>query len=190
MSRDVKKIIEIIARLPSGHVAEIGVEQGYTFVELVRATKSGYRAFAFDSFVGMAPPGKMDGHHYPAGRFNVGGVDGFQQKMRLYYGVASEEYEARSGFVPDCFHEVDEKFVFVRIDLDHHDPTLIAATWAVEHLVPGGVLNFDDFFFGKKTDASSAIAKFILRTDGTWIAATVDFRVHNIYLTKKRVRKR
>jgi hypothetical protein len=186
MPSDLKKIHNIIRGLPPGNTAEVGVWDGDTFATLVRATEaSTHRAYAFDSFIGMDEPGPKDSTFYPKGRQSAGGLDSFHETMSKRHGLISEQYEARAGFVPDCFVGVNETFVFIRIDLDHYEPTLCAAQWALHHLERGGVLNFDDFFFGKNIEAAAATVEFIRTTVVAWVKADVCFNINNLYLIRR-----
>ena len=162
-------MILIEDNLPSFDIAEIGVWKGGTFQHLVRfAEFMGVHAHAFDSFEGMAEPTEDDkdknGCGYPKGRLNVGGKEAFMRSMEAF-GIDSSRYKIHVGFVPDCFESAGklQRFSLVRIDLDHYKPTVIAAEWAWERLVPDGVLRFHDYFPEKNALASKAIKEFLVK---------------------------
>lgn len=149
------KLVEAVRDVP-GDFAEIGVWQGQTFRRLVVAARDqGKVAHGFDSFVGMAEPGRFDGPRYHAGRFGVGGVDVFRCKYMKH--VDDQSFHLWAGFVPACFDGCDARFSLVYVDLDHHDPTEAAITWAWPRIEPGGILACDDYFPGAKGGASPPV---------------------------------
>ena len=146
----------------SGAVAEIGVWKGTRFAEYVKeASKKGFVCHAFDSFIGMNDPGPLDDSFYPKGKFDIGGPGVFCGLLKEL-GV-EDNYEVFAGYVPDCFKKVDpeQKYSLIRIDLDHYQPTVLAANWAWPRLSVGGWLVFDDFFSWKAGFASQAAREFL-----------------------------
>jgi len=132
----------------SGAVAEIGVWKGTRFAEYVKVTsKKGFVSHAFDSFIGMNDPGPLDGSFYPKGKFDIGGPGVFCGLLKEL-GV-EDNYEVFAGYVPDCFKNVDpeQKYSLVRIDLDHYQPTVLAANWAWPRVSMGGWLMIS--FYGR-----------------------------------------
>jgi hypothetical protein len=166
-SKFFKQTLESTA-LPKGSYAEIGVLVGATFKEICRLARSRNAiAHAFDSFQGMAEPTMKDieedgSNPYPCGRFNIGGVRNFIMSMTKY-GVSSRQYKCWSGFVPHCFERFpkNEQFCYVRLDLDHYEPTLLAAQWGFSKLVKGGVMSFHDYIPKRKYLAAGAMIKFV-----------------------------
>jgi len=148
----------------TGAVAEIGVWKGTRFAVYVKvASKKGFVSHAFDSFRGMAEPGPLDSPFYPKGRFDIGGPEAFRELLKEL-GV-EEGYEVFAGYIPDCFKNVkpEQKYSLIRIDLDHYQPTVMAARWAWPRLAVGGWMVFDDFFLDKVGFASQATREFLTR---------------------------
>jgi len=154
-----------LREVPAGYdVAEIGVLGGRVFKHLVEwAESQGFRAHAFDSFAGMDTPSPCDSTMYPKGSLSVGGVINFVRRMESF-GCNGDAYYVWPGYIPDCFATVpkDLCFGFVRIDVDHFRPTLLAAWWAWDKLVPGGCMSFDDWLPDlPKVPATDAIKIFV-----------------------------
>jgi len=147
---------------------EIGVHKGSSFARMVEiAHRLGFKAYAVDSFEGMAEPGERDEGHYPAGKFDVGGLSGFTAvflELMKRHNLPEGSWVAHQGWVPDVLSDFpdEQRFGFIRIDLDHYQPTLDAARWAVRHLLPEGILSFHDWFPDRTTLAAGAINEFIL----------------------------
>lgn len=150
MIQRLNEIKGLIKGIP-GELAEIGVYNGDSFVHLVRIGKEQQRkVYAFDSFVGMGDPGPYDGDQYPAGRFNVGGVEGFQKIMVERFGVDPTDYHCLEGFIPDCLGKFIERhprcwFALAFLDVDHYEPTLEALRWLEYRIYPTGFLVLDDY---------------------------------------------
>lgn len=143
-----------------GNLAEIGVFLGGTFYEFVPvAERAGFRAWAVDSFVGMAEPGPFDSPRYPTGRLSVGGLQAWQEGFRKQFKITPDRYEVVAGYVPECLTAIPEsvRFWLIRIDLDHYAPTLDALHWGWARLVPGGWLTSHDWF-PKQTERGASRA--------------------------------
>ena len=147
--KDDSLFVRSLQLAPNFDVAEIGVLGGRVFSYMAKWANSrlpGRCAHAFDSFCGMDEPSPKDSRYYPKGRLSVGGVDNFIERMKQM-GVEKDKYVTWQGYIPECFKGVSEEqvFGFIRIDVDHYRPTLMAAWWAWEKLAPGGFLSFDDW---------------------------------------------
>ncbi len=159
--------LNIIADLlpKHGDLAEVGVLHGHLFNRLVALAKERQcKAHAFDSFEGMDVPTEADGGKYGKGSLNVGGLDNFKKIMADRYNIFASEYVTHEGFIPHCF-DTDQKFAFIYIDVDHAVPTQLAIQWALAHLLPEGVIGFDDYFPDRKILASPAIDEFLEAVD-------------------------
>jgi O-methyltransferase len=146
-------VLGTISKVP-GAFGEVGVWQGNLFTRLCKAAAiSGRTAFAFDSFVGMDTPSEFDGgvkSTYPKGRFSIGGVVSFDAILKQN---ACTSYQLFDGYIPECFSKFDTshasvKFSFLYIDVDHYEPTKKAIEWGFEKVAVGGVIGFDDFWYG------------------------------------------
>jgi len=146
-----------------GDFAEVGVYRGDTFWRLAAHAKRTARyAHAFDSFEGLAEPGREDvGHGFPRGShacdvptFLAGCPEGLAPWVHVW-----------RGWVPDVFLGGASRLrlALVYVDLDHCQPTRDAITWAWPRLTHGGVLAFDDYFPNRRALASPAIDEFVER---------------------------
>ena len=69
------------------------------------------------------------------------------------------------GYVPAILKQMptDLALGFIRVDLDHYQPTLDAGIWAWERLLPNGYLTFHDFMPNRNTPklASAAVLELM-----------------------------
>jgi hypothetical protein len=149
-----------------GDMAEIGVCEGRTFIEILRySSRMNKLLFGFDSFCGMNEPGERDfiagKTIYPKGELNGGTTE--QVAARIKQSGVSGRYTLKKGFIPACFSSVDpeQKFSFVYLDVDHYEPTKAALEWLKTRMSVGGLILCDDYFKGRKELASGAIDEFI-----------------------------
>ena len=157
----LERIEALIADVP-GDLAEIGTGSGATFWRIVAmAQQRGCMAHGFDSFAGMSEPGEFDSSHYPAGKYDAGGPEGFRKLMDAR-GTDRAGYMLHTGFVPKCFDDAgDLRFAFVFLDLDVYVPTLVALKWLWPRLALGGLLLADDYFPSISRGASRGIIKWL-----------------------------
>ena len=172
---DKGRVFQNCLRHAHGHVAEVGVFKGHLFRHMVaqvlgqEVTANNVPvAHAYDSFEGVATPGKGDNAYYE-GEFDVGGLEGFHREM-LSQGISPEEYVCHKGWVPNCLSAREEGlmpmlFNFIHLDLDHYEPTRLAAHWAWAHLSPHGVLACHDYN-GTAANASGGIQHFLRELPG------------------------
>ena len=159
------------AKAASGDFAELGCYAGRTTSVLCKLGKQHARmVHAIDSFRGMAEPGPNDGENYPAGNFDVGGLDGFAKLMSAKGLVLGQDYKAHAGYVPEVLYWADPELTTLRLsfaylDLDHYEPTLHALRWLWEHMNPGGVILCDDY---DAPDGPHVLAALALRE---WLGA-------------------
>lgn len=138
-----------ISQIP-GDLAECGVFHAAGSFLMLQATRhTQKKLYGFDSFEGLSEPGAED---------QVSSDDAFRwQKhdMRVAERVArsnlsrfSDRIELFAGWIPESFHEVDDRsFCLVHIDVDLYQPTRDAAGFFYERLSPGGLLVCDDYGF-------------------------------------------
>lgn len=136
-----------------GDYAEVGVWQG----EMARIIQShmtyGSKLWLFDSLCGHGNPSKFDdAQAHPRGRYSDTSADRIMQGMPKCVKLIS-------GFIPETFQYVpeDARFKFVRIDVDHYEPTKAAIDFFIPRMVSGGVINFDDWGCGDTPGATKAV---------------------------------
>lgn len=152
----------------AGDLAEFGVFNGASLLRL-HAALPGRVIHAFDSFCGMDVPGPKDSPSYPRGRFDVGGPDEFMRHVR---SVSPGLLILHVGFIPESLEGVGPlDLAFAHLDLDHYAPTLAAARWAWDRLVPLGVMAFHDYFTPEHGGASTAAFEFLESVEHVPVAA-------------------
>ncbi len=84
------------------------------------------------------------------------------------------------GFMPEIFNNPyimhsPTKFRFVRIDVDHYLPTKGAIEFFLPRMVPGGIMQFDDYNHHECPGATKAIDEIIgavnIKQPAHWINA-------------------
>lgn len=125
--------------LPSGDYAEVGVFQGDGAKEISEWMNKDSHLWLFDSCAGHAEPCEYDDvSHHHKGRYS-------DTSPELILSKAPKA-TLLVGYVPSTFTSVnDRKFRFVRIDVDHYIPTLAACKFFKDRMVPGGIIEFDDY---------------------------------------------
>jgi len=162
------KRLTINLKTVDGDFAEVGVARGGTFQHVIQVALSYQKAaHAYDSFIGMNSPSANDAGQYPKGKFDVGGVAGFNTKMQKL-GCHHSKYKTFPGYIPECFNGVDaqQRYSFIYLDVDHYEATKIALPWCWDRLNIGGMLLLDDYVVNKTALASLAINE--------WLATVVD----------------
>ncbi|MCH2129523.1 MAG: TylF/MycF family methyltransferase [Pirellulaceae bacterium] len=148
----LKNLLKLVDGLP-GDTAECGVYQGASsFLICDHFRDKDKRHAVFDSFQGLSQPGQQDGTHWTTHQFTV---DEHVVGDNLAEFPAVEIFP---GWIPDAFHHVkDWQFCFVHIDVDLYQPTLDAARFFYERMIPGGILLCDDYGFDGCPGARRAI---------------------------------
>lgn len=190
-SENLKELMKNSSKV-NGEVIEIGVFVAETFHRLAPLANSyGKKAYAVDSFAGMAEPLPQDlvsGNQYPKGRLSNGGVEKFKKIMKNY-GVNDDIYECVEGYVPNVFKKFDvsnpeTEFSFALIDLDHYLPTKHALSWVWPKLNKNGILVLDDYFRDIPELAALGIDEWIKEN-----LHFMDFKVEALINTQLFIRK-
>lgn len=153
-----------------GVYAEFGVLYGQHFVPIAaEALSRGTRAYAVDSFRGMAKPTANDrwgAEQYPEGRFDQGGPARFIETMKIE-GFKPEEYHFVEGFIPSALHPLQDLcFSFAYIDLDHYQPTMDVLKFLWPRIHENSVVMVDDFSWDRECLAALAYKHFFERHKG------------------------
>jgi O-methyltransferase len=121
-----------------GALAELGVWRGETsaFLHALAAERTLY---LFDTFAGFP---EVD---LPAGADDRRFRDTSEAAVRARVGT-SPNVVLRPGYVPETLAGLeDERFAFVLLDLDLHDPTLASLEFFYPRIPPGGYLVMHDY---------------------------------------------
>ncbi len=143
----------------NGDIAECGCFRGlssHLILSRVRRADPGYIGAGyhiFDSFEGLSEPrpedrGGVDEDPYLSPMFQLAqrgwfaaSLDLVRQGLAEYPGVSYHP-----GWIPASFAGLPEqRYRFVHLDLDLHDPTLGALEYFYPRLVPGAVIVCDDY---------------------------------------------
>lgn len=154
---------QIAARGVPGSVAELGVFRGDQAALISRLFPD--RPFhLFDTFEGFA---KADlGAERSAG-FSAASLGDFANtSIELVMGKLHRPERAivHQGFFPATAEGVEDRFAFVSLDVDLHDPTAAGLEFFYERLSPGGFIFVHDYNNGRYNGVRKAVEDFVART--------------------------
>ena len=149
----------------SGDYAEAGVWRGETAEYISRRMAPGARLWLFDSFLGHPEPGEFDdAAAHPKGRY----ADTSLELVRARCPAAI----IVPGFMPDSLEVAAETmFRFVRVDVDHYAATKGVIRFFRDRMVPGGIMEFDDYNHNECPGATKAIDETIGKANVLFPAA-------------------
>jgi O-methyltransferase len=144
-----------------GNFAEFGVWRGgCAFMIMSRTTVSeDHRFFLFDTFAGT-PLDRLTRHER-----EVGFASGLGQTSLEYVDEVLARWRPRYSLHPgDVFETLSTVDVgdlsFAHVDLNAMAPSRLALEYAYEHMIPGGVIVFDDYGFASYSDQRVMIDEF------------------------------
>lgn len=153
------KLVEQVAKLPSGSLIEIGAWRGGTGALIARQAQNyGIQETVFlcDTFTGVVKAGESDstyknGEHADTSRQTVEDL--------IFNRMALENVEILEGIFPDqTGNRVENlEFRFCHIDVDVYQSAKDIVNWIWSKMVPGGIIIFDDYGFY----ACSGITKYV-----------------------------
>lgn len=151
------QLLRLIVDVP-GDTAECGVFEGASSWLICAATRgSGRTHHLFDSFEGLSEPGAKDGSFW-ARNSMAAGEDLVRRNLKLF----EDFVEVHKGWIPQRFADVEnERFAFVHVDVDLHQPTLDSLAFFYPRLSPGAVLVCDDYAFTTCGGATLAVDSFL-----------------------------
>ena len=147
-----------------GAIAEVGVSKG-NFSARIRTLFPGRTLYLFDTFEGF----DQEQLEYEL-KNNLVGFS--KRRLTSAYKEISVEIALKAigdselcivkkGVFPDSARDVNEKFVFVSLDVDLYQPILAGLKFFYEHLVPGGyILVHDCIDTSKYRGAKVAVREF------------------------------
>jgi O-methyltransferase len=153
------QLLRLIAAVP-GNTAECGVFQGAGSFLIANAgpdPRGQPRThFIFDSFEGLSAPSAVDGSYWSAGNLACS-LETVQSKL-----AALPHLRWHKGWIPQVFEGVErERFAFVHIDVDLHDPTRDSVAFFYPRMNAGGIIVCDDYGFTTCPGATKAIDEFL-----------------------------
>ena len=144
-----------------GSVAELGVYKGNSAsVMKYYADKYNRKMFLYDTFEGFDA---RDLHHSDSEKSSVSFKDTSLDYVKNKLGDAVY----RKGYFPDSIDEEDfkERFAFVSLDCDLHDPMLAGLEFFYPRLNRGGMIFCHDYSSGSWEGCTRAIDKFAKEND-------------------------
>lgn len=156
-----------------GSVAELGVFRGDQ-AHLISQLFQDETFHLFDTFQGFSEVdlGSENVRSYStsaAGEFSNTSVDLVLSKIHNPSRVVVHQ-----GFFPETTDGVEDRFSFVSLDVDLHDPTLAGLRWFYPRMNKGGVIFVHDFNNCRYNGVRDAVNTFIAET-GAKIMPIPDF---------------
>ena len=146
-----------------GSVAEAGVFQG-EFAKHINAFFPDRKLFLFDTFEGFDKKDIDLEKQYKFSdakekHLNITSVEMVLSKMKYL-----DQVVIKKGYFPDTAKDIDEKFVFVNLDMDLYKPTLEGLRFFWPKMVKGGIILIHDFFSTEYAGVNKAIELFVRET--------------------------
>ncbi len=151
----------------SGDYAECGVWRGEVAEYIYQRMAPGARLWLFDSFLGHPEPSEFDDAiAHPKGRYADTSMEIVRARCPLAIIVP--------GFMPGSLYVAAETlFRFVRVDVDHYAATKGVIEFFRDKMVPGGIMEFDDYQHSECPGATKAIDEVIgatnIRMPAHWV---------------------
>jgi len=143
-----------------GNTAECGAYEGASSYLICAANAAsrlpGRVHHIFDSFEGLSSPSVLDGRHWRKGDL-AAPEDVVAKSLEPF-----PRYRLYKGWIPSRFAEVaDERFSFVHIDVDLHDPTEASMEFFYPRTMDGGIILCDDYGFTDCPGATAAVNDYL-----------------------------
>jgi O-methyltransferase len=148
-------MLQEVQALPEGDYAECGVWRGEIAEYIAARMAPDATLWLFDSFQGHPEPGEFDdAQAHPKGRYadtSMAAVHARVPHARIV-----------PGWLPATLDVVQERrFRFVRVDVDHYASTKAITEFFLTHMVPGGIIEFDDYSHDECPGATKAVNEVI-----------------------------
>lgn len=156
-----------------GEIAEVGVFQGET-AALINAAFPSKVLYLFDTFEGFPAE---DANADTAGGYSEalpGQFSDTSEKMVLAKMTYPQKVIIKKGYFPESASGVNDKFCFVRIDLDLYKPTEAALEFFHKRMVSGGIIIVHDYFGGAYKGIKETVDKYVDSHTGLSVAPMAD----------------
>ncbi|MFQ5729283.1 MAG: TylF/MycF/NovP-related O-methyltransferase [Waddliaceae bacterium] len=149
-----------LARNVPGDTAECGVYRGagsYLICKVNQENKQHHRVHhIFDSFEGLSKPSELDGKYWAEGDMTCP-LETVNENLSEFNNISIHK-----GWIPELFSNVDSnRFCFVHIDVDLHQPTLASFEFFYPRMNEGAVILCDDYGFTSCPGATDALDQFL-----------------------------
>lgn len=161
-------MLEAVRGLP-GDYAECGVWRGEVAEYISLRMAPGALLWLFDSFLGHPEPSEFDDRQaHPKGRYADTSIEMVRARCPAAIIVP--------GFMPGSLEvAADTMFRFVRVDVDHYAATKGVIEFFRDKMVPGGIMEFDDYNHNECPGATKAVDETIgrdnVRMPAHWVHA-------------------
>ncbi len=146
----------------SGDTAECGVFRGassYLICQANQQARNRRMHHIFDSFAGLSAPSSADGAFWSAGDLACS-LDVVKDNLSEF---GEDAVRFHQGWIPDRFLDVGEqRFSFVHIDVDLHEPTRDSLAFFYPRMQTGGIILCDDYGFTTCPGATAAFDEYLL----------------------------
>ena len=148
-----------------GSVAEAGVFQG-EYAKYINKAFPDRKLYLFDTFEGFD---KKD--------TDIEKINGFSDAQEGYLNITSQDIVMqkmqypkncviKKGYFPESANGIDDKFVFVNLDLDLYMPTKNGLRYFYEKMTKGGIIIIHDYFSDGYYGVNKAVDEFIDEYNG------------------------
>lgn len=147
-----------------GAVAEAGVYRG-EFARNINAAFPDETLYLFDTFTGFDHKDflfEQDESLLAANHFKATSVDFVLSRM-----PHPEKCIVRQGYFPETLANLEDRFLFVSLDMDLYKPTLSALHYFYERMVLGGCILIHDYFLQAYPNVKKAVDQFQVETNQT-----------------------
>ena len=164
-----KSFVDLVSHLligVKGSVAEAGVYQG-EFAQTINKVFFDRQFFLFDTFTGFDErdttiDNEKKYSSVRPGHFPLTNIDLVKEKMSF-----PEQCIFKKGYFPETAEGIDEKFVFVSIDMDLYQPTIEALNYFFFRLTSPGYIMIHDFNCKRYKGVNVAVIEFTQKNNLT-----------------------
>ena len=142
-----------------GDFAECGVWKGGTALMLARVLdgRTDKTLYLFDSFEGLPELDREKDSWFQKGQYSAGSVTAVEDLLRDFQRIVN----IRPGWIPETFNGLENRrYAFVHIDVDIYQSNLDCCKYFYPHMVPGGVMLFDEYAFAAAAGEKQAVDEF------------------------------
>jgi putative O-methyltransferase len=164
--KNFAKLVNASHQKYAGCVAEAGVFQG-EYAKCINKYFSNRKLFLFDTFEGFD---KADVELEKQNKFSNATENHLSiTSIEMVLGKMPfpENVVIRKGYFPNTAIDIDEKFVFVNLDMDLYKPTLEGLKFFWPKMVKGGIILIHDFFSTGYAGVNKAIEQFVIENPDT-----------------------
>lgn len=143
-----------------GAVAEAGVFQGET-AKIINSVFGERKLYLFDTFEGF-PDKDIEAekqNNYSQANFNQYADTSVTLVMNKMENP--ENVIIKKGFFPETAEGIEDKFCFVRLDLDLYNPTVTGLEFFHSRMVKGGVVIVHDYFGEAYKGIKKAVSEYL-----------------------------